>query len=466
MVMALSNEPHVRRMLYGILFLGAVAGGFLFEDRLVAPAQALLPRPNAGREVLYWTSPMDPTVHSSQPGKDAMGMDLVPVYAGQQPAPGPTVIDPVLTEREYAAVPATKGLLVRTIHTVGTIEYAEPRIGDVTLKIDGWLEKLYVDYEGQPVHRGDPLFDLYSPDLVATQQEFLISLRAWEQAKRTNNPAVLEGAEQNVSIARQRLRFWDVTEEQIDELARTGKVRKSLTFYSPFDGIVVAKHAFQGKFLPAGELLYRVADLSKVWVYVFAYQNQLHCVYKDQGATLRLANLPGRPFRGRVIYIYPYLDPTNRAAKVRLEFDNPGLVLKPGMFADILLDPHQMGTGLKIPQEAILQTGERSLVYLSLPENKFQSQAITTGMELDGGMVEVLTGLHEGQQIVASPSFLMDSESRLRAVDRRFGPAPNWMAQPRPMEMPGMKMPGMEHEGAMPGMEHQQAMPAGKGGRP
>lgn len=452
----------LKRLFYGGLFLAAIAGGFLWKDRLIGVAHALLPSPNAGRQVLYWTSPMDSDFRSDKTGKDEMGMDLVPVYAGQQAPRGPTVIDPVLSEHEYATVTVEKGPLVRTIRAVGTIAYAEPLIGDVTLKIDGWLEKLYVDYEGQPVHRGDPLFDLYSPDLVATQQEFLISLQAWQQAKQTNNPAVLEGAEQNVNTARQRLRFWDVTDKQIDELARTGKTRKSLTFYSPFDGIVVEKHAFEGKFLPAGQLLYRVADLSKVWVHVFAYQNQLHCVYEGQGATLRLANLPGRVFQGKVIYIYPYLDPTNRAVKVRLEFENPDLVLKPGMYADILLEPHQMGTGIKIPQKAILQTGQRSLVYLSEPENKFQAQEITTGMELDDGMIEVLAGLREGQQIVVAPSFLMDSESRLRAVNRRFGPAPNWTEQRRPMEMPGMEMPGTKHEGSAPGMKHEPPMPGMK----
>ncbi len=451
-----------RTLLYAAVFLGAIAAGFLSKDRLLGAARSLLPSPNAGRQVLYWTSPMDPNYRSDKPGKDSMGMALVPVYKGQQPPSRPTVIDPVLSEHEYATVLVDKGPLARTIHTVGTIEYAEPLIGDVTLKIDGWLEKLYVDYEGQPVHRGDPLFDLYSPDLVATQEEYLISLQAWRQAKQTNNRAVVEGAEQNVSTARQRLRFWDVTDKQIDELARTGNVRKSLTFYSPFDGIVVQKHAFEGKFLPAGQLLYRVADLSKIWVHVFAYQDQLHCVYEGQGATLHLANLPDRTFQGKVVYIYPYLDPTNRAVKVRLEFENPGLVLKPGMYADIQLEPHRMGTGIKIPETAILQTGQRSLVYVSRPNNKFEPQEVTTGMELDGAMVEVLTGLHEGQQIVAAPSFLMDSESRLRAVNRRFGPAPNWTEQMPAMEMPGMKhegMPGMKHGEPMPAVEHEETMP-------
>jgi Cu(I)/Ag(I) efflux system membrane fusion protein len=420
-----------RALVFGLVFAGALLAGLVLGSQVLERAHRLVPNPNAGHDV--------------------------PSAEGREAAARPTVIDPVLVEDEYATVDVDTGPLVRTIHTIGTIDYAEPRIGDVTLKIDGWLEKLYVDYEGEPVRRGDPMFDLYSPDLVATQQEFLTSLQAWQEAKRTNNAAVLEVTGQNVATARQRLRFWDVTDKQIDELVRTGKVRKALEFYSPFDGIVVEKHAFAGKYLPAGQLLYRVADLAKVWVHVFVYQNQIHCVGEGQGATLRLANLPGRAFQGKVVYIYPYLDPTNRAVKVRLEFENPGLVLKPGMFADVLLAPHRMGTGIKIPQKAVLRTGERSLVYLSRPENKFQPREVTTGMELDGGMVEVLAGLQEGEPIVTAPSFLMDSESRLRAVDRRFGPAPDWMKLMPPVKMPGMNMPGMEGD---------RQMPATKGSRP
>jgi RND family efflux transporter MFP subunit len=295
-------------------------------------------------------------------------------------------------------------------------------------------------------------------------------LQALKAARQRNNSLVLNDAQKNVEAARRRLQLWDVSDAQIDGLARSGKVRKSLTFYSPCSGIVVRKNAFEGAYAPAGRLLYRVADLSKVWVYLFAYQNQIHCVYLGQGATLRLPNLPGRTFEGKVIYIYPYLDPKNRAVKVRLEFDNPHLLLKPGMYADVRLEPHRMGIGIKIPQSAILQTGQRSLVYLSEPGNKFRAREITTGMESDGGMMIVLSGLEAGQRIVAAPSFLMDSESRLRAVDLRFGPAPDWMklVPPRPMpgmKMPGMKMPGMQPRKPMPGMDHKRPMTGREGGR-
>ncbi len=435
---AAENVPPRRwtlRLLYGVVLLSAIVGGFVGKGRIVAALGRFAPIPRAAAMKL----------------------------------PKPVAIDPVVTEKDYATVPVEKGPLVRTIHTIGTIDYVEPLVGDVTLKTGGWLEKLYVDYEGQPVHKGDPMFDLYSPDLVSTQQDFLISLQALQQARQTNDASVIASARQNVRGTRQRLRFWDITDQQIDALARTGKTRKTLTFSSPFEGVVIAKHAFAGKYMQAGQLLYRIADLSKVWVYVFAYQNQIHCTFEGQKATLRLANLRDREFHGKVIYIYPFLDPKSRAAKVRLEFDNPHLLLKPGMYASVVLEPHRMGMGIKIPRTAILQTGVRSLVYLSEPGNKLHARQVATGMELDGGMMHILTGLREGQQIVASPSFLMDSESRLRAVNRRFGPAPDWMKRMPKMEMPGMAMPGMEmptmkmpemeHNPPMPGRNHKKPMP-------
>ncbi len=210
------RSRRIRTLIYGAVFLAAVASGLFFRDQLVRATALLVPDPNAGREVLYWTSEHDAGYRSDGPGKDGMGMDLVPVYEGQKMPAGPTVIDPVVTERVYPTGLVEKGPLVRTLHTVSTIDYAEPRVGDITLKIDAWLEKLYVDYEGQSVRRGDRLFDVYSPELVSTQEEFLISLRAWQEAKQRDNRTILETTESSLHAVRQRLSFWDVTDEQIE----------------------------------------------------------------------------------------------------------------------------------------------------------------------------------------------------------------------------------------------------------
>ncbi len=219
---------------------------------------------------------------------------------------------------------------------------------------------------------------------------------------------------------------------------------ETVPFTSPFSGIVIEKKAFDGKFVPAGDLLYRIADLTKVWVYVYIFQDEVHCVYEGQAATLTLPELPGRTFDGKVVYVYPYLEPKIRAVKVRLEFDNPDLALKPEMYAHVDLAPHRMGDGLKVPQSALIDTGRRKLAYVARPDHMFEPREVTTGMSLDGDMIEILSGLREGEPVVTSSQFLLDSESRLRSINRKFEP-PSPPPQPDHRNMPGMKnMPGMD----------------------
>lgn len=345
-----------------------------------------------------------------------------PRHAGQQPPPKPVTIDPELQERDYTTAKVERGPLVRTIQTVSTVAYAEPLVGDVSLKVDAWLETLFVDYEGQSVQAGAPLCDVYAPDLVATQVELLSSQSALEDARKTNEQALIQSTRQNLESVRQKLRYLDVTDDQIERMAREQQPQKTVRYFSPFSGLVIRKDAFEGRFVPAGQLLYRIADLSKVWVYLYVYPDQIHCVEEGQTATLVLPELPDRTFEGKVLYIYPFLEPKVRAVKVRLEFDNPDLVLKPDMFGRVSLAPHEMGIGLRIPERAVLDTGTRKLVYLTRPGHRFEPREIETGMELDGGMVEVLSGLDEGDELVLSEEFIIDSESRLRLVNRKFEP--------------------------------------------
>ena len=436
-----------KRFLYWGIFLVACVLGLVFQEEIGRGLGALIP-PKSKGQALYWTSPHDPSFRSDHPGKDGMGMDLIPVYADQKPAK-PAAIDPVLQETNFSTAPVEKKALVRTIRTVSTVAYPEPLIGDVSLKVDAWLEKLHVNYEGQFVKKGDPLFEVYAPQLVATQEAFLISLQFLEAARKDPSPTNRQMAEKNVQTARKRLSYWDVSEKQLDELARTKVVRKTLTFYSPFTGFVTEKKAFDGAFFPAGKLLYRIADLAKVWTYAYVYQDQIHCVYEGQKATLTIPNLPGRKFEGKVIYIYPYLEPKIRAVKVRLEFDNRDLALKPDMFTQVEFEPHQMGAGLVIPSRAVLDTGLRQLAYVALPGNRFDPREVKIGRILDGDGVEVLAGLREGEQVVTSSEFLLDSESRLRLINPAFQP----FSLPMPV-MPNMpekrsppdKMDGMKHD--------------------
>ncbi len=365
---------------------------------------------------------MDPGIRSDKPGKTPMGMELVPVYADEEPAKGPAIISPELQESEHTTTLVENGPLVRSLETLSTVSFAEPLIGEVTLKVEAWLEKLHVDYEGQTVKKGDPLFDVYAPALFAAEEEFLISLQYSQDPEKSTTL----DAQENLAASRVKLRYLDMTDEQIDRLAEKGVVQKTVTYYSPFSGIVIEKKAFEGKAVPAGKTLYRIADLSKIWVNLFIYENQIHCVYEGQEATITLSELPGRVFRGKIVFIYPYLDPKSRTVKVRLEFENPDLLLMPDMFGRVQLEPHHMGDGLKVAESAVMQTGKRSLVYVALAGNRFEAREIRTGMELDHGMVEVLSGLKEGERVVAAPEFLLDSESRIRLIDRKFLPLPKF----------------------------------------
>jgi len=351
------------------------------------------------------------------------------------------MIQPEIQESEHTTVVVEAGPMIRSLETVSTVTFAEPLIGDVTLKMEGWMERLYVDYEGQTVTKGDPLVDVYAPDLFAAEEEFLISLKYAETAGASQTA----DAANNVQSARVKLLYLDMTNEQIDALARKGVVQETLTYYSPFSGIVVEKKVFEGKAIPAGHLLYRIADLSKVWVNVFVYENQIHCVYEGQKATLTLSELPDRRFEGTVVFVYPYLDPKSRTIKVRLEFENPDLMLMPDMFGRVKLEPHTMGQGLSVQRTAVMQTGKRNLVYIALPDNRFEPREIRTGMVLDGGKVEVLSGLEAGERVVTSPNFLLDSESRIRLMNRKF----------RALPMP--ERDNAQH-GTMPGMlEHSMS---------
>ena len=436
------RAERVSRIVTWSVFLAALAAGAIFQRTLASVARRAIPDPNSGRKILYWRSPMDPSVRSDSPGKTAMGMELVPVYADEGPPPAPVTVAPEIQEREYATAVVRQGPLVRSLSTIGTVAFAEPLVGDVTLKFEGWLEKLYADYEGQSINKGDPLFDVYAPALIAAEQEFLIAKKfaAGQTTTRTLNAA------DNLKSARIKLRYLDMTDAQIDALAKRGSVAKTLTYHSPFSGVIVKKNAFAGTAVPSGTLLYRIADLSRVWVHVFVYENQIHCVHEGQGATLRLPELPGREFKGRVTFVYPYLDPKSRTAQVRLEFDNPDLALMPDMFGNVQLEPHVMGEGLSVPRSAIMVTGKRSLVYVAHPGNRFESREVRTGMELDGDQVEILSGLKPNERVVVTPDLLMDSESRIRSINRKFRPP----RPPRSKTSPQKAMSGMK---AMPGMK-------------
>jgi len=369
------------------------------------------------RKVLYWRAPMDPSYVSEKPGKSPMGMDLVPVYAPEsESAAGMTIsIDPVTIQNMgIRTATVRRGPLAKTIRTVGRVDYNEQTLYYLNTKFEGWIEKLSVDQTGVQVEPGQPLFDVYSPALYSAQEEFLAALRGVERLADSTMPEALEQSRRLLDAARIRLKYYDVSDDQVEHLARTREIQKTLTIHSPARGIVTEKMALEGMYLVSGERLYTIADLSRVWVYVDVYEYQLPWVNVGQEASMTLPYVPGQEFTGRVVYLYPYLEKTTRVIKVRLEFENPSLALKPGMYANVLLRADLDRNALLIPREAYIDSGTRQVAFVERGGGKFQPRDIQVGVEAEDGMVEVQYGLDEGEPVVTSGQFLLDAESKLK----------------------------------------------------
>lgn len=374
--------------------------------------------PKTGKKIKYWVAPMDPTYIRDEPGKSPMGMDLVPVYEeeGEEKEPASVIrIDPVTIQNMGVRLARVeRKALVREIRTYGTVTYDEQKIYTVNTKFNGWIEKLYVDFVGDKVKKGQPLFDIYSPELVTAQEEYLLSVQQCGSLCQSPYPSIREGAKRLIEASRTRLRYWDLTEEQIRQIESTGKVQKTITVYSPASGVVTEKTAFEGHYVKSGEHQYVIADLSTVWVDVDIYEYELPWVRQGMPAEMELPYIPGQRFDGKVLYIYPFLEEKTRTAKLRLAFANHDYQLKPQMYANVYLKSTIAKDGLAIPQEAVIESGVRKVVFISRGEGKFQAREVRTGAEVSQDEYQVLSGLSEGEQIVVSAQFMLDSESRLR----------------------------------------------------
>lgn len=329
----------------------------------------------------------------------------------------------------------TRDRLVRTIRTVGRIEAAEDRIADVTPKIDGFVEKLYVSTTGASVRRGEPLLTLYSPLLVAAQEELLTAHRLAAQVDSSTGD-VWRDAQAMVVAARRRLAYWDITPEQIGRVERTGQVTKTLTLVAPVSGVVLEKDVFEGQRVGPGARLYRLADLSSVWVEGELFEQDLQFVAAGARAHIEVAAYPGVHMMGQVSFVYPTVDQRSRTNRVRLTVANPELRLKPGMFATVYFDVEIGADVISIPIDAVVATGERNLVFHHHEDGALHPHEVVLGARA-GDRVQVLAGLEEGEEIVASANFLVDAESRLAST--------------------GGGMPGMQHGGHGSAIEPQGA---------
>ena len=364
---------------------------------------------DAAAEVLYWVAPMDPAYRRDKPGKSPMGMDLVPVYADAAGAADTVRIDPVMVQNlGVRSAPVERGTLWRQINTVGYVAFDERKLSHVHLRTDGWIEKLNVKSDGEQIRKGDVLFELYSRELVNAQEEYI-------QALRGSNDYLKRAS-------RERLEALGMGNAQIRQVARERRASQRVRILASQDGVVDGLNVREGMYVkPATEVL-TLADLSSVWLLVDVFERQSDWVAVGQPAEVRLGYLPGRVWEGEVEFVYPTIDPKTRTLQARLRFDNPDDALKPDMYANVVIYAGPKHGVLSIPREALIKTGKTERVIVALEEGRFRAQAVTAGLE-SGEFVEIISGLSEGDQVVTSGQFLIDSEASLRASFSRMGDA-------------------------------------------
>jgi hypothetical protein len=400
----------------------------------LAPAESPKPVDSApasrspARKIVFYRSPMDPSVHSPTPAKDPMGMDFVAVYEDEVAAgnvAGRAAVDLSPQRRRLLGLrsePVRRESLARTIRTVGRVTADERRLHHVHTKFEAYIERLHVDYTGKYVRKGEPLASLYSPELVATQQEYLLAWRGQRQLAKSALPSVVQGGADLLEAARQRLLLWDIRADDIARMEKTGEVRRTLDLHSPVSGYVTQKMAVHGMRVTPVDTLFDIADLRHLWVMADVYESDLAAVRVGMPAELTLSYLPGKTWRGAVTYIAPVVEEKTRTVKVRVDVDNAEGALKPEMFAEVLLQS-ALGGGLVVPANALLETGKRTLVFVDVGDGQLEPREVQVGAKVADG-VQVLGGLSEHERVVTAANFLLDSESSLKAALAVISPAP------------------------------------------
>lgn len=418
------------------LAIGAVGGYWFAAQRMeMAHADMMNSGPvSAGPgadtpEPIFYRHPMTPEITSPVPAQDDMGMDYIPVYAdsavGSAAPPGTVLIDPVTVQSiGVRTASAERRTLTRTIHTLGRVEYDEQRITRLHPKVEGWIDELYVETTGEQIAEDHILLNIYSPQLVVTQQEYLLALSNRETLSENPFPDIRRGAEELVESTLTRLRLLDVPEHQIFELTQTGQVQEQLHIHSPADGIVVNVGAREGEYVTPQTELFTVADLSHVWVLVDVFEDELPWVRVGDQVRMTVAAAPGTIFDGELTYIYPYAESRTRTVKARLEFDNPDLLLKPDMFADVTIMASPEIDAVAVPSEAVVRSGIREQVFVVREPGKFEPRDVRPGVNSEG-WTQILEGIEAGEQVVVSAQFLIDSESKLREAAAKMLEAQN-----------------------------------------
>lgn len=379
------------------------------------------------RKVLYYWDPMlGPSSITPAPGKSAMGMDLVPVYEDEHSG-GPTVkIDPTIVQNMgVRTAEVTRGPLMVTIRAVGMLEVPEPAVHEVNLKVNGWIEKLYANSEGMHIHKGEPLFDLYSPHIQVAGEELIGATKAL-QGLDTKSPDAVRAESQNmVGSAREKLRRWGVAEQDIDAIAQANKPPRSIAFRSPTDGDLVEKTVLEGSAVQAGVKLMRIEDHSRLWLNAQVYAEQIPSIALGQRVDAEVDGVPGKTFGGPIMFIYPHVDHMSRTLAVRVTLDNPNHELRPGMYATVNILTTPVADAVLVPREALIDTGTRQIAFVAKSEGHFDPRKVRMGRMGDDDRVQILEGLAPGELVVTSGQFLMDVESRTtEAIEKLRGTTP------------------------------------------
>lgn len=419
-----------------IMLLAGLGGGYWLGQQ-----PKILPPEKPREQPLYYRHPMNPEITSPVPAKDEMGMDYIPVYAGDRDdtdtAPGSVTIDGGIVQSIGVRTARVKReTLSHIIRTVGRIGYDEELLYRLHPKTEGWIEKVRVDKTGERVRQNDDLLSIYSPQLVASQQEYLLALNNLQALEQSPFEDIRRGAEELLNSSLERLKLLDVPEHQLHDLIHQHKIRKSLHIHSPATGIVMNIGVREGQYVTPATELYMIADLSRVWVYADIYEYELPWVKPGDLVEMRLAGVPGRVFRGHLAYIYPYAEAKTRTIKVRLTFANPDQTLKPEMYSEITIHAGALPDRITIPAEAVIRSGARNQVFVVAGPGRFEPRKIQLGLSANG-KVAVREGLEVGEEVVTSAQFLIDSESKLREATAKLrAPEPQPPRQATPATSP------------------------------
>ncbi len=407
------SQSAIMLLLAGFILLAPINGNYRFGSSMVFA------------EEFRYTCGMHPMIVVDEPGLCPIClMDLTPLKKGTgDQSEQVIVIDPVTSQKMGIRTAEARQMpLVHTIYTVGLVDYAEPDQQAVNTKISGWVETLMVNQSGQTVTKGEPLLTLFSPELVAAQNELLIAGKNLKDLESKELPDAEEDARNLLAAARRRLELWDISTKQIKRLETTGQVQRTLTLYAPADGVVSKKQVRKGEYVQAGTELMEISNLNKVWVYADIYEDEIPWVKVGQQADIKFP-FYSKPISGLIYQFYPYLDPKTRTVKARIELDNPRQELKPDMYADVTIRTEPTTSVLTVPVEAVLFSGIRERVFLALGDGKFEPRQVRTGLQDENGNIEIVSGLKSGDRVVTSAQFLLDSESKLReALQKMLNP--------------------------------------------